>query len=55
MEAKDILSQTLRGYRSAARAAKVFQVMHGVALGSAAAALVVGGVRAVRKLRGDGE
>jgi len=54
MEEKS-MGHALRGYRRAARAAKAFQIAHGVALGCAAASLVAGGIRAVRKLRGDGE
>jgi len=54
MEEKNIL-HALKTYRTAARAAKAFQIAHGVALGCAAASLVVGGVRAVRRLSGDGE
>jgi len=54
MEEKSI-SRALKGCRTAARAAKAFQIAHGVALGCAAASLVVGGIRAVRKLSGNGE
>ena len=54
MEEKSVL-QALKYYSRAAKAAKALQVAHGVALGCAAASLVVGGIRAVRKLRGDGE
>ena len=52
MEEKSI-GQALKAYRTAAKAAKAFQVARGVALGCAAAALAVGGVRAVQRLRGE--
>ena len=54
MEEKSIL-HALKCYGRAAKVAQAFQIAHGVALGCAAASLVVGGIRAVRKLRGDGE
>ena len=50
MEEKTVL-QALKGYRAAAKVAKAFQVAHGVALGCAAASLVLGGVRAVKRMR----
>ena len=52
MEEKS-MGHALRGYRRAARAAKAFQIAHGVALGYAATALVVGGVKIVKTLRGE--
>ena len=52
MEEKSV-SQALRYYRAAARAAKVMKAAHVVALGCAAAALAVGGARAVRRLGGE--
>ncbi len=45
------ISQALKTYRTAARAAKAFQVAHAVALGCAAASLAVGGLRTVKRLR----
>jgi len=54
MEEKSI-GHALQCYSRAAKVAKAFQVAHGVALGCAAASLIVGGLRAVRKLRGAGE
>jgi len=54
MEEKGVL-HALKCYSRAAKVAKAFQIAHGVALGCAAASLAVGGIRAVRKLRGDGE
>ena len=54
MEEKSI-GHALRNYQRAAKIAKAFQIAHGVALGCAAASLAVGSIRAVRKLRGDGE
>ena len=49
------IGQALKGYRMAAKAARAFQVAHGVALGCAAASLVLSGVRAVRKIRDNSE
>ena len=49
------IGHAFKGYRMAAKAAKAFQVAHTVALGYAAAALVVGGVKIVQKMRGGGE
>ena len=45
------IGHAVKGYRMATKAAKVFQVAHTVALGYAAAALVVGGVKIVQQLR----
>jgi len=53
MEEKSV-SRALNGYRAAAKAARAFKIAHGVALGCAAAALAVGGIRAVRRMREDG-
>jgi hypothetical protein len=52
MEEKNV-GQALKAFRAASKAAKVLQAAHGVALGCAAASLVVGGVRAAKKLRED--
>jgi len=46
------IGQALKGFRAAARVARVFQAGQVIALGCAAASLVVGGVRAVRRIRG---
>jgi len=42
-----------RGYHYAARAAKVLRVAQMAAMGAAAASLVVGGVRIVKRFRGE--
>jgi len=47
------IGQVLKSYRVASKAAKAFRVAHTVALGYAAAALVVGGVKIVKKMRGE--
>ena len=47
------IGHALKGYHMASKAAKVFQVAHTVALGYAATALVVGGVKIVKSLRGE--
>ena len=47
------IAHALKCYSAAAKAAKAFQVARGVALGCAAAALAVGGVRAVKRMRGE--
>ena len=52
MQEKNI-GQALKGFRVASKAAKALQVAHGIALGCAAASLVIGGVRAVRRMRGE--
>ena len=44
--------QAFKGYQIAAKAAKIFNIAHGVALGCAAASLVAGGVFTVMRLRG---
>ena len=51
MEEKSI-GQALKAYRTAAKAAKAFQVARVMALGCAAASLAVGGMRTVQRLRG---
>jgi len=45
------IGHALKGYHMASKAAKAFQVAHTVALGYAATALVVGGVKIVKKMR----
>ena len=52
MEQKSI-GQALRFSHTATRVAKALRVAHGVALGCAAASLVLGGVRAVKRMRGE--
>ena len=47
------IGQAFKGFRVAAKAAKALQVAQAVALGCAAASLVVGGMRAVKKMRGE--
>ena len=47
------IGHAFKGYRMASKAAKAFQVAHAVSLGYAATALVVGGVKIVKTLRGD--
>ena len=42
-----------RGYRFASKTAKVLRVAHVAAMGAAAASLVVGGVRIVKRFRGE--
>ena len=49
------IGHAFKGFRMATKAAKVFEVAHTVALGYAATALVVGGVKIVKSLRGDRE
>ena len=45
------VSSAFKGYQAAARAAKVLNVAHKAALGAAAASLVIGGLRAVKRFR----
>ena len=45
------IGSAIRGFRAAARVARIFQAGQVIALGCAAASLVVGGVRAVRRIR----
>jgi hypothetical protein len=47
------LAQAMKGYRRATRAAQVLSWGHTVALGCAAASLLLGGVRIVRATRGS--
>ena len=47
------IGHALKGYRMASKAAKAFEAAHAVALGYAATALVVGGIKIVKTLRGD--
>jgi len=49
------IGHAFQGYRMATKAAKAFQVAHTLALGYAATALVVGGVKIVKKMREIGE
>ena len=50
MEENDI-AQAIKGFRAAAKAARAFRAAHAVALGCAAAALVLGGARVVKRVR----
>ena len=43
------VTQAFKGYRTAARAAKMLRVAHMAALGCAAASLVLGGVRVFKR------
>jgi len=49
------IGHAFQGYRMASKAAKAFQVAHTLALGYAATALIVGGVKVVKKMREIGE
>ena len=49
------VGHAFKGYRMAVKAAKAFEVAHTLALGYAATALVVGGVKIAKALRGDEE
>ena len=47
------ITQALKGFQIASKAARALQVAHGVALGCAAASLVAGGVMTILKLRDE--
>lgn len=49
-EQEKTAAQALKAYRAAANAAKALQAAHAVALGCAVASLVVGGIRAVKRI-----
>jgi len=44
-------ARAFKGFQIASKAARAFQIAHGVALGAAAASLVAGGVLTILKLR----
>ena len=45
------IARAFKGFQYASKAAKAFQIAHGVALGCAAASLAAGGVMTIMRLR----